>query len=213
MVILIAGAGCVGKTLLSQKLLEIYKIPYLSIDHLKMGLYRSGFDFGFTPESKDEIIIEKLWPIIKGIIMTNIENGQNIIIEGCYFPENINELDKEYLSKTIFLYITFSEKYIRKNFTEKIIANINIIENRNSDIENIIKYMEIEKYILENKNNKEKCKNNGIKYFEIEDDYEKEVKCIYEWIEGEINDKKIAREIIEQIPKPIPASVYMRHEE
>ncbi len=68
MVILLAGASHVGKTLMAQKLLEIYKIPYLSIDHLKMGLYRSGFDYGFTPESKDKIITEKLWPIIKGII-------------------------------------------------------------------------------------------------------------------------------------------------
>ena len=114
MVILIAGAGCVGKTLLSQRLLELYKIPYLSIDHLKMGLYRSGFDFRFTPESKDEIITERLWPIIRGIIMANIENDQNLIIEGCYFPENMDELDKDYLSKTIFLYIIFSEQYIRK---------------------------------------------------------------------------------------------------
>ena len=72
MVILIAGASCVGKTLLSQKLLERYKMPYLSIDHLKMGLYRSGFDYGFTPELKDKVITAKLWPIIKGIIMTNM---------------------------------------------------------------------------------------------------------------------------------------------
>jgi len=185
MVILIAGASCVGKTLLSQKLLEIYKMPYLSIDHLKMGLYRSGLNFGFTPESEGEIIIEKLWPIVRGIIMTNIENDQNIIIEGCYFPENITELDKKYLSKIIFLYIIFSEQYIRKNLMEKIIGNRNIIENRCSDVENLIKYMEIEKYILENQNNKDKCKNNGIKYFEIKEDYEKEVNNIYKWIEKE----------------------------
>jgi putative acetyltransferase len=74
MIILIAGASCVGKTIMSQNLLEKYKIPYLSIDHIKMGLFRSGNDYGFTPESEDEIITEKLWPIIKGIIMTNIEN-------------------------------------------------------------------------------------------------------------------------------------------
>jgi len=190
MVILIAGASCVGKTLLSQKLLEIYKIPYLSIDHLKMGLYRSGINFGFTPESKNEIIIEKLWPIVKGIIMANIENDQNIIIEGCYFPENIAELDKKYPSKILFLYIIFSEQYIRKNLMEKIIGNRNIIENRGSNVENFIKYMEIEKYILENQNNKDKCKNNGIKYFEIKEDYEKEVNNIYKWIEKESKAKQ-----------------------
>ena len=42
MVILITGASHTGKTALAQKLLEKYKYPYLSIDHLKMGLIRSG---------------------------------------------------------------------------------------------------------------------------------------------------------------------------
>ena len=38
MIILIGGAGCVGKTKLAQRLLERYKFPYLSLDHLKMGI-------------------------------------------------------------------------------------------------------------------------------------------------------------------------------
>ena len=184
MVILIAGAGYVGKTLLAQKLLETYKIPYLSIDHLKMGIYRSGFNCGFTPESKDEIITDKLWPIIRGIIMTNIENNQNIIIEGCYFPETINDLDMEYLCKILFLYVIFSEQYIRKNFPGRIIGNRNIIENRGYDFDKSNEF--IENYILENKSNKEKCTKNGIKYFLIEEDYEKETKKIYKWIEEKI---------------------------
>ena len=180
MVILIAGTSYVGKTLMAQKLLEIYKIPYLSIDHLKMGIYRSSFDCGFTPESREGIITEKLWSIIKGIIMTNIENNQNIIIEGCYFPESINDFDKEYLCKTIFLYIIFSEQYIRKNFSEKIMGKRNIIENRGYDFDGTNEFME--KYISENKSNKEKCVKNRIKYFEIKEDYEKEIKDVYKWI-------------------------------
>ena len=35
MIILITGASHTGKTLLAQKMLEKYKYPYLSIDHLK----------------------------------------------------------------------------------------------------------------------------------------------------------------------------------
>ena len=42
MVILITGASHTGKTLLAQRMLEKYKYPYLSIDHLKMGMIRSG---------------------------------------------------------------------------------------------------------------------------------------------------------------------------
>jgi putative acetyltransferase len=186
MVILISGVSCVGKTLMAQKLLEKYKIPYLSIDHIKMGIYRSNPECGFTPESKEEIITIKLWPIIKGIIMTNIENNQNIIIEGCYFPENINNMDYKYLQKIIFFYMGFSEKYIKNNFIENINGKNNIIENRE---ENFLETEEfINHYIIENKINKEKCIKNNIKYFEIDMDYLSEMDKIYKWIDEEIEN-------------------------
>jgi putative acetyltransferase len=188
-VILIAGASCVGKTLMAQKLLEKYKIPYLSIDHLKMGIYRSNSDCGFTPESKDEIITEILWPIIKGIIMTNIENDQRIIIEGCYFPEKIEEMDNEYLSKIIFFYIGFSEEYVKKNISEKINGKNSVIEKRDFKFDETKEF--IGEYILENIKNKEKCLRNGIKYFEINKNYEKEIEGIYEWIENEMKNNGV----------------------
>ena len=84
MVILIAGTSHTGKTLLAQKLLEKYKYPYLSIDHLKMGLIRSK-NTNLTVEDDHELT-KYLWDILKEIIKTNIENKQNIIIEGCYIP-------------------------------------------------------------------------------------------------------------------------------
>ena len=86
MVILIAGSSHTGKTLLSQKLLEKYKYPYLSIDHLKMGLIRSK-NTNLTVED-DQELTKYLWNILKEVIKTNIENKQNIIIEGCYIPFN-----------------------------------------------------------------------------------------------------------------------------
>ena len=85
MIILIAGDTHTGKTNLAQKLLEHYKIPYVSIDHLKMGLIRSG-NTGLTPESDDDTLTEKLWPVVREMIKTCIENNQSLIVEGCYIP-------------------------------------------------------------------------------------------------------------------------------
>jgi adenylate kinase family enzyme len=81
MIILIAGASHTGKTLLAQRMLEKYKYPYLSIDHLKMGLIRSG-NTVLTPED-DDALTDSLWPIVREIIKTAIENKQNLIVEGC----------------------------------------------------------------------------------------------------------------------------------
>ena len=84
MVIMITGASHVGKTILAQRMLEKTKYPYFSIDHLKMGLIRSG-NTDLTPEDDDELT-DYLWPIVREIIKTAVENEQNLIVEGCYIP-------------------------------------------------------------------------------------------------------------------------------
>ena len=77
MIILITGASHTGKTLLAQRMLENCKYPYLSIDHLKMGLIRSG-NTDLTPEDDDKLT-EYLWPIVREIMKTTIENRQNLV--------------------------------------------------------------------------------------------------------------------------------------
>ena len=85
MIVLITGASHTGKTAFAQRLLEKYKYPYLSIDHLKMGLIRSGHT-ALTPVSDDEALTAYLWPILREMIKTAIENRQDLIVEGCYIP-------------------------------------------------------------------------------------------------------------------------------
>ena len=85
MIILITGASHTGKTALSQKLLEQYHYPYLSIDHLKMGLIRSG-NTSLTPLSDEHDLTAYLWPIVCEMVKTAVENEQNLIVEGCYIP-------------------------------------------------------------------------------------------------------------------------------
>lgn len=95
MIILIAGASHTGKTVWAQRLLEKYHYPYLSIDHLKMGLIRSG-QTTLTPMDDDKLT-DYLWPIVREMIKTAVENGQNLIIEGCYIPFDWEkDFDPEY---------------------------------------------------------------------------------------------------------------------
>ena len=117
MIILITGASHTGKTLLAQKLLENLKYPYISIDHLKMGLIRSG-ETDLTPES-DEYLTAYLWPIIKEIIKTAIENHQNMIIEGCYIPFDWrNDFSPEYISEIRFCCLVMTDNYIISHFKD-----------------------------------------------------------------------------------------------
>ena len=132
MIILLTGASHVGKTALAQKLLETYHYPYLSIDHLKMGLIRSGHT-NLTPMSDDADLTAYLWPIVREMIKTAIENRQNLIVEGCYIPFDwANSFEAEYLEQIHYYCLVMSEEYIRNHF-----ANIkeyaNVIENRLDD--------------------------------------------------------------------------------
>ena len=169
MVVLIAGSSHTGKTLLAQKLLEKYKYPYLSIDHLKMGLIRSG-NTELTVEDDDKLT-DYLWNIVKEIIKTNIENNQNIIIEGCYIPFNWKEsFEDEYLKEIQYVCLIMTEKYIKTHFDD-IKSNSNIIESRiiNNDISQ-------EELIAENKYNLEMCKKHNYRYILIDDKYEVDFK-------------------------------------
>ncbi len=126
MIILIAGASHVGKTVLAQRMLEKYKYPHLSIDHLKMGLIRSGLS-DLTPEDDDELT-DYLWPIVREIIKTAVENGQNLIVEGCYIPFDWrNSFDERYLPSIRFICLAMSDEYIDAHFEE--------IKSHGSDIE------------------------------------------------------------------------------
>jgi len=128
MIILITGASYTGKTVLAQKLLEKYKYPYLSIDHLKMGLIRSG-NTDLTPEDDDELV-GYLWPIVREIIKTAVENRQNLIVEGCYVPADWRkDFDGRYLSFIRFICLAMTEDYIDDHFSE-IIGHESEIESR-----------------------------------------------------------------------------------
>lgn len=141
MIILLTGASHTGKTALAQRLLEKYKYPYLSIDHLKMGLIRSG-NTELTPMSDDTKLTAYLWPIVRDIIKTAIENEQNLIVEGCYIPFDWEKgFEKKYLDNIRYYCLILSENYIRNHFSE-IKEYANIIEKRLEDdgctLENVI---------------------------------------------------------------------------
>ena len=132
MVILITGASHTGKTAAAQKLLETYKYPYLSIDHLKMGLIRSG-NTELTPMSDDQDLTAYLWPIVREMIKTAIENRQNLIVEGCYIPFDWQkDFDREYLKDIRYYCLVMSEEYITNHFAD-IKKYANIIERRLDD--------------------------------------------------------------------------------
>ena len=169
MIILIAGTSCTGKTFISQKLMEKYNIPYISIDHIKMGLIRSGNTKISVYD--DESLMPYLWNIVKEIVKTAIENNQNLIIEGVYIPFNYKEYFTDIYLKHIKYYnIIFSKEYIHNNF-DTIIKYANEIEKRQNDF-----YIDKDIFIKENEENLLQCKKYNNPYILISNNYLEEIK-------------------------------------
>ena len=169
MILLITGASHVGKTALAQRLLEKYQYPYLSIDHLKMGLIRSG-NTDLTPMSDDKELTAYLWPIVREMIKTAIENKQNLIVEGCYIPFDWQkDFDAEYLDNIRYYCLVMSAEYIKNHF-EDIKAYANVIEARIDDD------CTIESVLADNAQILVLAQKHNVDYILIEDKYEIDIR-------------------------------------
>lgn len=169
MIILITGASHTGKTALAQKLLEKYKYPYLSMDHLKMGLIRSG-NTDLTPMSEDSELTAYLWPIVREMIKTAIENRQNLIVEGCYIPFDWEkDFEPEYLENIRYYCLVMSESYIKKHFAD-IKKYANVVEERLDD-----EWCTLESVLEDNAEVFELAIKNQVNYVLIDDKYEVDI--------------------------------------
>lgn len=165
MIILITGASHTGKTVLAQKLLEKYHYPYLSIDHLKMGLIRSG-NTELTPMDDDKLT-GYLWPIVREMVKTAIENKQNLIVEGCYIPFDwAKDFEKEYLDNIRYYCLVLSERYIKNHFAD-IKKYACAIEDRLDD-----DWCTLERVLAENAEVLSLAQKHNVNYILIEDEYE-----------------------------------------
>lgn len=166
MIILITGASHTGKTALAQGLLEKYRYPYLSIDHLKMGLIRSG-NTELTPMSDDEDLTAYLWPIVREMIKTAVENNQNLIVEGCYIPFDwAADFEQEYLENIKYYCLVMTEEYIKRNFDD-IKKYANVVESRLDDA-----WCTLERVLEDNAEMLALAQKHDVNYILIQDAYE-----------------------------------------
>lgn len=163
MVVLLTGATHTGKTVLAQRLLDTYHYPYLSIDHLKMGLIRSGHT-SLTPADDRELTVF-LWPIVSEIVKTAIENDQDLVVEGVYIPFDWRDsFDQAYLSQIRYICLIMSAEYINARFAD-IVRFASVIEDRHDDLCDKNELLKENAYMLE------QCKKYRLPYILIENEY------------------------------------------
>lgn len=146
-----------------------YKYPYLSIDHLKMGLIRSG-NTTLTPMSDDRSLTDYLWPIVREMIRTAIENKQNLVVEGCYIPFDwVKDFEKEYSDEIRFYCLVMSDRYIKNHFDD-IRKFASVIEDRGEDED-----CTLEMVRRDNAQRLEQCIRYGAEYILIDEEYQVDI--------------------------------------
>ena len=136
-----------------------------SLDHLKMGLIRSGLT-SLTPDSPDKELTALLWPVAREMIKTAIENGQNLVVEGCYIPcDFTKDFVPYYLDQLRAIWLIFSRRYIWERF-DQILACGGAIERR------LDPSLDREALERENEENLRACQQYGHPYVLIDREYE-----------------------------------------
>ena len=172
MILLIAGSSHTGKTVLARKLMERHNIPCFSIDHLKMGLIRSG-QTTLTP-ADDDLLTDYLWPILREMIKTAVENGQSMIVEGCYIPHDWREsFGPEYAPHIRCRWLIMTQRYIESHL-EDIRAHACDAEQRLFDA------LDRDELIRDNGKNLSLCQKYGNEFVLIDECYPAHLEEIYD---------------------------------
>ena len=133
-----------------------------------MGLIRSG-NTDLTVEDDAELT-DYLWPIVREMVKTAIENGQNLIVDGCYIPFDWrNDFGDQYLPHIRHICLCLSETYVEKHFDD-ILLHACDIESRLDDSS-----CTVERLKRDNRMYLEGSRQHGLDVWLIEDDYEREI--------------------------------------
>ena len=130
-----------------------------------MGLIRSG-NTELTPMDDNELT-EYLWPIVREMIKTAVENNQNLIVEGCYIPFDWQkDFERQYLEQIKYYCLVLSENYIKNHFAD-IKKYANVIEKRLDD-----EWCTIESLLTDNAEVLALAKKHNANYILIDGQYE-----------------------------------------
>lgn len=130
-----------------------------------MGLIRSGYT-DLTVEQDDELTA-LMWPIVREMIKTAIENEQHMVIEGCYLPFDWRkDFDEEYLPHIRFVCLAMTEEYLRNHFSD-VRHYASVVENREEEPE-----LDLKELIRDNAVNLAKCRVHGCEVILIDGEYQ-----------------------------------------
>ena len=171
MIYLISGTSRSGKTLIAEKMMTEYKIPYLSLDWLIMGFTNGIPEYGIHDKLWPNEIAEKFWPFLKAMLENMLWSKTTYIIEGeAILPELIHEFLKKYPNNIRTCFVGYSKVDLK----EKVKAIYQYSSGKNDWLTNESNdYVEnhISNMVDYSKKIEKDCKQYDLKYFDTSRDF------------------------------------------
>ncbi len=82
MLYIIGGAPRAGKSILARRMLDQCKVAYFPTDTLMMALATALPQLGLKPSDSPSMRAPKMWPILRGMAVKILENGEDYLLEG-----------------------------------------------------------------------------------------------------------------------------------
>jgi hypothetical protein len=94
---IIGGAPRAGKSILAQRMLAERNLAYFPTDILMMGIAKAMPQSGLKPRDSAPTRAEIMWPMLRAMASTIIENGDDYLLEGdVLMPSHVVELRERF---------------------------------------------------------------------------------------------------------------------
>jgi 2-phosphoglycerate kinase len=112
---IIGGAARAGKTIIAQEFLERSQVPFLSLDLLKMSLVKGMPEAGIDPQESSRRLAIRLWPVVRGLASTILENARDYLIEGdMILPSQVREISADFPGQIRSCFVGFGDESVSK---------------------------------------------------------------------------------------------------
>jgi hypothetical protein len=186
MLYIVGGAARAGKSAVARRFLAETGVPYFPLDCLMMGFAKGFPEHGVGPEDDELHVAELLWPVVKGIATTFVEEEIDYLIEGAQLhPRHVGELCEALPGDVRACFLGFAEVDTMTKLRQ--IRRFGGGEDdwlRHYDDQHVIR--EIERLKALSERLRAECSSYEIRYLEVSTDLEETVDRVVQYLKGSV---------------------------
>jgi putative acetyltransferase len=179
----IGGAARTGKGILVRRLLAEQRLPYLSLDVLKMGLARGVPEFAVDPNAGALEVAERLWPLVREMSRSLLFDRVHYVFEGEVLPKHVAGLRDAHSSQVRGCFLGYAEVAPSQKLHD-IRAHANYPNDWPRDYTDAALLPIIDREIRFSRYLREECDRYGFPYFDTSHQFESTLDQVVDYVQA-----------------------------